>query len=307
MTTHETIIPRPIESVLVIGAGLMGSGIAQVVATALHSVTLSDVSPNALDIARDRIADSLRRLVASKRLPEDAPQEVLSRIKFTTDASEPAEAADLVIEAVIEDLEVKQDLFETLDAICPPNVILATNTSQYPIGRVGLRCKTKQRIVGMHWSNPPPLMPLVEIIAADTTADSVLAATLNFVHACGHQTVICRKDVPGFISTRLYQALVLEAMRIVEDGLATAEDVDSVARLMHGHKMGPLAALDFAGLDTALKVSKELSSFYGSRFNASPMLQSLVDAGHTGRKSGEGFYKYPVGSQRVSPGRLPPK
>lgn len=287
--THRRPISGP---VLVIGSGLMGSGIAQVIATAGYHVRLTDVSRKALDIAQTRIADSLSRLVASGRMESDIPETALERIEFDEYAPSALNEVDLVLESVVEDLEVKREIFQDLDARTGSEVLLATNTSQFPIGKIAGGASSPERIIGMHWSNPPPLMPLVEVIPSAKTSDEAFNQCIDFVHSCGHRTVVCRKDVPGFISTRLYQALVLEAMRIVDDGLASAEEVDDVARYMHGHKMGPLAALDFAGLDTALSVSKELADHYGPRFLASPVLSRLVDAGHTGRKSGRGFYTY---------------
>lgn len=270
----------------------MGNGIAQVAATAGYTIALADVAEDALVRGRARIADSLGRFVASKRLPEGSVETVTSRIGFVTDALTAAASADLVIESVVEDLPTKQDLFARLDRICAEDVVLATNTSQFPIATVCRFAAARQRVIGMHWSNPPPMMPLVEVVPSAATSAGVLSATLDFVHSCGHRTVVCRKDAPGFISSRLFQALVLEGLRIVEEGLATAEEVDDVARLMHGHKMGPLAALDFAGLDTALRVSRELTAAYGARFAAPALLESLVQAGRYGRKTGHGVHDY---------------
>jgi 3-hydroxybutyryl-CoA dehydrogenase len=269
----------------------MGSGIAQVAATSGYEVTLADLNSDALTRGKERILDSLSRFVASQRLTTEASQAAFARIRMTTDSNAAAASVDLVIESIVEDLAIKQALFKALDQICSPDVVLATNTSQYPIGQIAENTSNPQRIIGMHWSNPPPLMPLVEVNPGHASQD-VLTAVLDFIRSCNHQSVVCKKDLAGFISTRLFQALVLEAMRIIDDGLATPKDVDDVARLMHGHKMGPLAAADFAGLDTTLRVSQALSEVYGSRFSASSILEDLVAQGRNGRKSGKGFYEY---------------
>lgn len=283
---------RLMRRVLVVGSGLMGAGIAQVAATAGFDVDLVDSAPAALDSARARIVDSLERLQRSGKITEE-PESVLARITMGLDLESAARRADLAIEAIVEALAPKKALFAKLDAWCANDVILATNTSQFQIGRIAEACKTPERVIGMHWSNPPPLMMLVEVIVGPRTDDATLDATLAFVKDCDRASVVCRKDVPGFISNRISTVLFMEAARLVEEGIASAADVDAVARMMYGHKMGPLTTLDLAGLDTALLCATALSEYYGGdRFTPPEVLRTLVGDGRFGRKSGGGFYDY---------------
>ncbi|GAA0193888.1 3-hydroxyacyl-CoA dehydrogenase family protein [Cytobacillus oceanisediminis] len=283
---------REVRRVLVVGAGLMGSGIAQVAAQGGFTVSLVDTTDEALERGLARIDDSLARFVRSGRHEEDAAHAARKRIEPTTDLESAARAADLVVEAIVEELAPKQELFEKLDRWCDASVVLATNTSQFQIGRVAEPCGAPERVIGMHWSNPPPLMMLVEVILGERTSDATLDATVAFLDACLREHVVCRKDVPGFISNRMSTVLFMEAARLVDEGVASAEDVDSVARLMYGHKMGPITTLDLAGLDTALKVATALTEHYGGdRFAPPPVLERLVAAGHFGRKTGSGFYE----------------
>jgi 3-hydroxybutyryl-CoA dehydrogenase len=283
---------RAVKRVLVVGSGLMGAGIAQVAATAGFRVDLVDAAQKALDGARDRISSSLHRLERAGKLT-GSPEDILSRISFSLDLEQVARHADLVIEAIIEALEPKQSLFAKLDKWCPHDVVLATNTSQFRIGQVAEPCSAPQRVIGMHWSNPPPLMMLVEVIVSPLTSGEVLEATLDFIKRCDRSSVVCRKDVPGFISNRMSTVLFMEAARLVDEGIATPADIDAVARLMYGHKMGPISTLDLAGLDTALHVATALSQHYGGdRFTPPEALRALVEKGNFGRKTGAGFYDY---------------
>lgn len=289
---HGSLV-REVDRVLVVGSGLMGSGIAQVAAQAGLTVTLVDTAEAALEGARARIDDSLTRLVRSEKLSKVGADEARRLITTTVDLESSAHDADLVVEAIIEDLDPKQALFEQLDGWCPADVVLSTNTSQYQIHRVAAHCVHPERVIGMHWSNPPPLMLLVEIVLADATSTAVLDATRTFLDRCGRESVVCRKDVPGFISNRLSTVLFMEAVRLVDEGVAVPEDIDAVARLMYGHRMGPLATLDLAGLDTALRVSTALAEHYGGdRFTPAPTLHDLVSRGRFGRKTGSGFYEH---------------
>jgi 3-hydroxybutyryl-CoA dehydrogenase len=284
---------RPVRAVTVVGSGLMGSGIAQVSAQAGYDVTVVDTSVEALDGARARIEDSLGRFVRSGKLTEDQASAARQRLTMTTELEPAARAADLVVEAIVEDLEPKVQLFAQLDEWCAPDVVLATNTSQYRIGLVAQRTSRPDRVIGMHWSNPPPLMMLVEIVLGDATSTTVLEATQKFLQSCDRKYVVCRKDVPGFISNRMSTVLFMEAVRLVDEGIADPHEVDDVARLMYGHRMGPLTTLDLAGLDTALRVSTALTEHYGGdRFAPPATLERLVAEGRFGRKSGAGFYEY---------------
>jgi 3-hydroxybutyryl-CoA dehydrogenase len=203
-----------------------------------------------------------------------------------------ARSADLVIEAIVEDIEPKQHLFADLDEMCAPDVLLATNTSQFQIARVAEKCQRPDRVIGMHWSNPPPLMKLVELIVGPETSTEAVNSAARFLDSVDRRHVVCLKDVPGFISNRMSTVLFMEGARLVDEGIASAEDVDLVARLMYGHKMGPLETLDLGGLDTALKVSTALDDYYGGdRFTPPDLLKQHVAAGRLGRKSGSGFYE----------------
>jgi 3-hydroxybutyryl-CoA dehydrogenase len=283
---------REVSCVMVVGSGLMGSGIAQVAAQGGYRVVIVDNDRAALERAEVRIADSLARFVRSSVLTTEEASCARALIVTEMDVEAGARSADLVIEAIVEDIEPKQRLFTDLDAMCAPDVLLATNTSQFQIARVAENCKRPDRVIGMHWSNPPPLMKLVELIVGPDTSSGAVEGAVRFLDSVDRRHVLCLKDVPGFISNRMSTALFMEGARLVDEGIATAEDVDLVARLMFGHKMGPLETLDLGGLDTALKVSTALDDYYGGdRFTPPDLLKQHVAAGRMGRKSGSGFYE----------------
>ncbi|MGV9800899.1 3-hydroxyacyl-CoA dehydrogenase family protein [Mycobacterium sp. NPDC003449] len=292
MTERPPGIPmREVRRVLVVGSGLMGSGIAQVAAQAGFEVDLVDTAPAALSAAEARIVDSLARFVRSRKLTEDQAARARARLSLGTDLEAAARRADLVTEAIVEDLTPKQELFGRLGDWCDEDVVLGTNTSQFRIASVAASCRKPERVIGMHWSNPPPMMMLVEIILAPATSAATLDAAQRYLTANDRRFVVCRKDVPGFISNRMSTALFMEAARLVDEGVATPEEVDTVAQLMYGHKMGPITTLDLAGLDTALRVATALTEHYGGdRFAPPPILAELVADGRLGRKSGGGFY-----------------
>jgi 3-hydroxybutyryl-CoA dehydrogenase len=267
--------------VVVVGAGIMGHGIAQVVAGAGLDVTLVDVSQAALDKALQRIG---RRLDA----------EGMARISTSTNLEAAAVDADHAIESVVEDLAIKRDVLARLDGALREDVIIASNTSQFSISLLGAATKRPDRVIGSHWFNPPPVMDLIEIIRGVETSDETLAKTLELAQRYGKQTVVCDKDTPGFITSRLIVALGLEAMRIVEEGIASAEDVNRACRLAFNHAMGPLDTMDYSGLDTALHVADAMREQYGDRFLAPQNLRVLVNGGHLGRKTGKGFKEWPA-------------
>jgi 3-hydroxybutyryl-CoA dehydrogenase len=281
-----------VQNVLVVGGGVMGNGISQVVAQAGLNVTLVDVDDAALERAGSRIERSLARFVKSGKLSEDESAAARGRISFSTDLEVAGAQADHVIEAVIEVFDVKQDVFRRLDAVCGEEVIFASNTSQFPISRLAATTGRPDRVIGSHWFNPPPMMDLIEIIRGVETSDATLAATLELAVRYGKQTIVCQKDTPGFITSRLIVALSLEAMRIVEEGIADVGDVNRACVLAFNHAMGPLDTMDFSGLDTALRVAESMTAQYGERFLAPQNVRALVNAGHLGRKTGRGFSDY---------------
>jgi 3-hydroxybutyryl-CoA dehydrogenase len=281
-----------IKQVVVVGGGVMGNGIAQVVATAGFEVTVVDVSAEALERTRTRIERSLDRLLKKQRITDDEAEAIRGRIGGSTDLEEAGRTADHVIETVIEDFDVKADVLRRLDAVCREDVIFASNTSQFAITSLAAVTSRPDRVIGSHWFNPPPLMDLIELIRALQTSDETLATTIALAERYGKQTVVCRKDTPGFITSRLIAHLALEAARIVEEGVASADDVNLACRKAFNHAMGPLETIDFSGLDTTLKVADALQGQYGERFLAPQNLRSLVKAGHLGRKTGSGFSDY---------------
>jgi 3-hydroxybutyryl-CoA dehydrogenase len=290
-----TLIADPVPGgtrVLVVGAGLMGAGIAQAAAMAGYAVEIVDQSETLLESAKARVRDSLERFARRPDYNADHPEIIANRMVWSTDLRVAVSRSDLVIEAVTEDLGVKQSLFRDLAEWTDDSVLLATNTSQFPIGSVAATCVAPERVTGMHWSNPPPIMPLVEIIRGEASDPSAVKAAQAFVRSCGKQVVTCEKDVPGFIANRYSGALFTEAMRLVDEGVASPAEIDAVARLMLGHRMGPVETLDFVGLDTALKGFTTMNAYYGGgRFYPPPVLAALVSQGHYGRKTGSGFYE----------------
>ena len=280
------------QRVVVVGGGIMGNGIAQVVAHSGLDVTLVDISEAALEKARSRISRSLERSVKAGKLAQDEASATLARLSTATELGEAAATADHAIETVVEDLEIKRGVLAQLDEACRDDVVIASNTSQFSISTLGAATGRPDRVIGSHWFNPPPVMQLIEIIRGVETSDSTLATTVSLAERYGKQTVVCDKDTPGFITSRLIIALGLEAMRIVEEGIASVEDVNTACRLGFGHAMGPLDTMDFSGLDTALHVADAMREQYGDRFLAPQNLRVLVNGGHLGRKTGRGFTAY---------------
>jgi 3-hydroxybutyryl-CoA dehydrogenase len=281
-----------IDQVAVVGGGVMGNGIAQVVATAGLQVTVVDVDDAALERTLERIDRSLGRFVKAERMTQADADAARGRIATTTDLEAAGARADHVIEAVIEVFDVKEDVLRRLDEACAPEVVIASNTSQFSISKLAASTSRPDRVIGSHWFNPPPMMDLIEIVRGVETSDETLQCALDLAARYGKQTVVCRKDTPGFITSRLIVALAVEAMRIVEEGIADPQDVDLACVKAFNHAMGPIDTMDFTGLDTALRVADNLRDQYGDRFLAPQNLRALVNGGHLGRKTGRGFRDY---------------
>jgi len=279
-------------TVAVVGAGLMGGGIAQVSAVAGHQVILRDVTDDALDRGRAAIAKSLDRFVAKGNLERSAADQALARISTTTDL-EAAGEADVVVEAVFEDIEVKHEVFRVLDRVCREGAILATNTSAIPITRIAAVTERPEAVVGTHFFSPVPMMGLCELVRGFKTSDETLAAARAFAEGVGKTCVVVTRDVAGFVTTRLICALAMEAIRLVESGVATAEDVDTACRLGFGHAMGPLATTDLTGVDILRNATMNIyAETADEKFFPPETLARMVAAGDLGRKSGQGFYTY---------------
>jgi 3-hydroxybutyryl-CoA dehydrogenase len=285
-------------SVLVCGAGLMGHGIAQVLAAAGHKVSLYEPEVARAEAGRARIGANLERAVAKGKITADDRLQQLGRIAVVASLADAARDVDLVIEAVFEDEAVKRALFKELDAVAPPNAILASNTSSISITRLAAAVSEKRRpkVVGIHFFSPVPVMPLIEMIRGAETDDATESYVRELATELGKQLIVSR-DRPGFIVNRMVMPFLAEAMRAYEEELATPEDIDAGARLGLGHPMGPLELADFIGLDVCLHIMEVLHEGFGDpRFAAPPVLRQLVDAGHLGQKTGRGFYTYPRNS-----------
>jgi 3-hydroxybutyryl-CoA dehydrogenase len=280
------------QNVTVVGAGLMGSGIAQVSAQAGHQVVLRDVTDDALTRGRTAIETSFARFVAKGRMTQDDATAALGRITTTTDLDAAAEA-DVVIEAVFESLEVKTALFADLDRICRDGALLATNTSAIPITQIAAATQRPESVVGTHFFSPVPMMQLCELVRGFKTSDDALARAREFAESVGKTCIVVNRDVAGFVTTRLVAALVVEAVKLVESGVATAEDVDTACRLGFGHPMGPLATADLTGVDILRNATRNIyTETQDEKFNPPETLNRMVTAGDIGRKSGRGFYTY---------------
>lgn len=278
--------------VAVIGAGLMGSGIAQVAAQAGWDVTLRDVSAEAVGRGMAAIEASTAKFVEKERLSADDRAAALGRITTTTDLDAAADA-DIVVEAVFEKIDVKRDVFADLDRICRDDAVLATNTSAIPITSIASATRRPESVVGTHFFSPVPMMALCELVRGLHTSDETLARARAFAENIGKTCIVVERDVAGFVTTRLISALVVEAVKLYESGVATAEDIDTACRLGFGHAMGPLATTDLTGVDILAHASSNIYAETGDpKFFPPELLSRMVDAGDLGRKSGRGFYAY---------------
>ncbi|MDP9444535.1 MAG: 3-hydroxyacyl-CoA dehydrogenase family protein [Actinomycetota bacterium] len=276
----------------VVGAGLMGSGIAQVAAVAGWDVTMRDVTPAATRRGLAGIEKSLDRFVARGTLQTQDRDAALQRITTTTDL-DAAGFADVVVEAVFEDLEVKHEVFAELDRVSGDATVLATNTSAIPITKIAAATQRPERVVGTHFFSPVPMMRLCELVRGLKTTDATLQRAREFAEGIGKTCIVVNRDVAGFVTTRLISALVMEAVALYESGVASADDIDTACRLGFGHAMGPLATIDLTGVDilrhASLNIYRECAD---PKFYPPELLSRMADAGELGRKSGSGFFSY---------------
>jgi 3-hydroxybutyryl-CoA dehydrogenase len=284
-----------IEGVAVIGAGTMGNGIAHLFALHGHSVTLIDSDPAALRKGMDTIQRNLERQVAKDAISAVDRDAALARIDPQEDL-EDAHAADLVVEAIVEDQEVKSDVFRTLDSIVQPQGILASNTSSISITRLGAATSRPDQTIGMHFMNPVPVMKLVEVIRGYETSDETHAAIVALAESLG-KTPVTVRDYPGFVSNRVLMPMINEAIYCVMEGVAEPEAIDTVMKLGMSHPMGPLTLADFVGLDVCLAILEVLQNGLGDpKYRPCPLLRQMVAAGRLGRKTGAGFFEYGDGA-----------
>ena len=278
--------------VTVIGGGLMGSGIAQVSAVAGYDVVLRDISEDSLARGIAGIEKSLTRFAAKGAIAEAVVAESLARITTTTDL-DAAGDSELIVEAVFENVDVKRDLFAALDKIARDDAVLATNTSAIPITTIAAATERPESVVGTHFFSPVPMMKLCELVRGYKTSDATLARARDFAEAVGKTCIVVNRDVAGFVTTRLISALAMEAVALVESGVASAEDVDVACRLGFGHAMGPLQTADLTGVDILTNASSNIyTDTQDEKFAPPELLRRMVTAGDLGRKSGKGFYEY---------------
>ena len=279
------------EIIGVVGSGTMGNGIAQVAARAGYDVVMRDVSSEFLDRGMKAIDRSLQRDVDKERLTTDEKQSVIGRIKTTTEL-EAFSGAAFVIEAVTENFEVKTEVFKALDRITPADAILASNTSSISITKLGAVTKRPDKVIGMHFMNPVPVMKLVEVIRGLATSDETYERVRELSEKLGKTALDCH-DSPGFISNRVLMPMINEAIFTLHEGVATRESIDGIMKLGMNHPMGPLTLADFIGLDVCLAILNVLYEGFGDpKYRACPLLRQYVDAGWLGKKTGRGFYEY---------------
>ena len=280
------------KNIAVIGAGAMGNGIAHTFAQSGYKVQLVDVNQEALNKALQTISKNLDRLVDKGKIEDSTKAETLSNISTFTNLSEGVEYASLVIEAATENIDLKLKIFQQLDTACPEDTILATNTSSISITQIAAVTSRPQQVIGMHFMNPVPIMPLVEIIAGYNTSKEVLSFTKNLTEEIGKTPVIVN-DYPGFVANRILIPMINEAIETLHSGVAGVQEIDTIMKLGMAHPMGPLELADFIGLDVCLSILEVMyDGFKKPKYAPNPLLVNMVHAGKYGIKSGEGFYNY---------------
>jgi 3-hydroxybutyryl-CoA dehydrogenase len=280
-----------IQQLTILGTGTMGRGIAYLSAVAGYDTVLFDADPAALDGAKAAIESVLRKGVEKGKVTEDAAASAIARVQLIPDLEPAVSGADLIIEAVPENYDLKVELFGQADLFCGPDTILASNTSSISITRLATNVERRDRFVGMHFFNPPHVMKLLEIVRGDRTSDETIGQVREIAEKMGKTAIIVR-DSPGFATSRLGVAIGLEAIRMLEEGVGSAEDIDRAMELGYNHPMGPLRLTDLVGLDVRLGIAEYLASTLGPRFEPPQLLRDLVAQGKLGKKTGEGFYRW---------------
>jgi 3-hydroxybutyryl-CoA dehydrogenase len=286
-------------NIAVIGSGTMGNGIAHVFAQFGYQVSLIDIQQAALDKALATISKNLDRQVSKGSLSEEEKAKALSNIKAFTDLSEGVKNADLVVEAATENISTKLDLFRQLDALCPVKTILATNTSSISITKIGAVTKRPDKVIGMHFMNPVPVMKLVEVIRGYATSYEITTQVMELAKKLEKSPVEVN-DYPGFVANRILMPMINEAIYTLYECVAGIDEIDTVMKLGMAHPMGPLQLADFIGLDVCLSILRVLHDGFGNpKYAPCPLLVNMVEAGYKGAKTGEGFYKYTAGSKEL--------
>ncbi|WP_194974870.1 3-hydroxyacyl-CoA dehydrogenase family protein [Aquiflexum lacus] len=284
-------------NIAVIGSGTMGNGIAHVFAQFGYQVSLIDINQDALDKAMATISKNLDRQVSKGSLSEEDKANALSNIKAYTALGEGVKNADLVVEAATENISIKLDLFRQLDEHCPEKTILATNTSSISITKIGAVTKRPEKVIGMHFMNPVPVMKLVEVIRGYATSDEITRQVMGLAKKL-EKVPVEVNDYPGFVANRILMPMINEAIYTLYEGVAGIEEIDTVMKLGMAHPMGPLQLADFIGLDVCLSILRVLHDGFGNpKYAPCPLLVNMVEAGYKGAKTGEGFYKYTEGSK----------
>lgn len=285
------------KNIAVIGSGTMGNGIAHVFAQYGYEVALIDINQQALEKALSTIGKNMDRQVAKCSLTEEAKASAFARINPFTTLAEGVAKADLVVEAATENISIKLDLFRQLDELCKPEAILSTNTSSISITKIGAVTKRPDKVIGMHFMNPVPVMKLVEVIRGYATSDEVTALTMDLSRKL-EKVPVEVNDYPGFVANRILMPMINEAIYTLYEGVAGIEEIDTVMKLGMAHPMGPLQLADFIGLDVCLSILRVLHDGFGNpKYAPCPLLVNMVEAGFKGAKTGEGFYKYTPGSK----------